>query len=334
MGVVFRPSQWSHLSSSASLAWIIVMALITRIVLATVLCFVLVNGMGRRGGRRSKNGNRRGSKKIANNKNGNNGGGLVTCPGFAGYCSESYPGDTCLVVCAFGRNNVPVCQEDGTWTDEPRCIEHEPGAPEQVPGTCPGVPGYCSLDLPGGLCTFECARGAHIRSSCLADGTWDPYPTCEGDVRETKDGCDPCPGPFGGPRNRTAEAGGRGGSGGSAATRGGSGSRTAAAPRGSASRRPSAGGSHGSRTSGSNRRNNSGSRRQSGSQRKSNRNSGKKNSSRRNSGGKRNQSSSRKSGGGRKSSSKSSGGCPDSVLEACIDACPGANAQIFGKCGR
>merc|ERR1711937_994374 len=84
---------------------------ITRIVLATVLCFVLVNGLGRRGGRRSKNGNRRGSKKIANNKNGNNGGGLVTCPGFAGYCSESYPGDTCLVVCAFGRNNVPVCQE-------------------------------------------------------------------------------------------------------------------------------------------------------------------------------------------------------------------------------
>ena len=34
----------------------------------------------------------------------------MTCPGFAGYCSESYPGDTCLVVCAFGRNNVPVCQ--------------------------------------------------------------------------------------------------------------------------------------------------------------------------------------------------------------------------------
>ena len=30
-------------------------------------------------------------------------------------------------------------------------------------------------------------------------------------MRETKDGCDPCPGPFGGPRNRTAEAGGSGG---------------------------------------------------------------------------------------------------------------------------
>ena len=24
--------------------------------------------------------------------------------------------------------------------------------------------------------------------------------------RETRDGCDPCPGPFGGPRNRTVEA--------------------------------------------------------------------------------------------------------------------------------
>ena len=36
--------------------------------------------------------------------------GLVTCPGYAGYCSASYPGDTCLVVCAFGRNNVPECQ--------------------------------------------------------------------------------------------------------------------------------------------------------------------------------------------------------------------------------
>ena len=30
--------------------------------------------------------------------------------GVPGYCSESYPGDVCLVVCARGRNNVPVCQ--------------------------------------------------------------------------------------------------------------------------------------------------------------------------------------------------------------------------------
>ena len=35
---------------------------------------------------------------------------LVTCPGFPGYCSESYPGGVCTVVCAFGRPNVPECQ--------------------------------------------------------------------------------------------------------------------------------------------------------------------------------------------------------------------------------
>merc|ERR1711872_398406 len=177
----------------------------SRLVLLCILSTIIQQGTPSPG--RKKGGRR--SKKVGNG----NGSGPKTCPGFPGYCSESYPGDTCLVVCAFGRNNVPVCQDDGTWTDEPRCIEHEPGQPEQVPGTCPGVPGYCSLDLPGGLCTFECISGPHIRSSCKPDGTWDPYPTCEGDVRETKDGCDPCPGPFGGPRNRTAEAGARGGSG-------------------------------------------------------------------------------------------------------------------------
>ena len=36
--------------------------------------------------------------------------GPLTCPGFPGYCSESYVGDTCTVVCARGRNNVPQCQ--------------------------------------------------------------------------------------------------------------------------------------------------------------------------------------------------------------------------------
>ena len=35
---------------------------------------------------------------------------LLTCPGFPGYCSESFPGQTCNVVCDFGRNNVPLCQ--------------------------------------------------------------------------------------------------------------------------------------------------------------------------------------------------------------------------------
>merc|ERR1711892_1505853 len=131
----------------------------------------------------------------------------VTCPGFPGYCSESYVGDTCTVVCARGRNNVPQCQEVGTWTDIPRCIEHDPGVEEQVTGVCPGVPGYCSLDWPGALCEFECPIGAAIRSSCTPDGTWEPYPTCDGDPRETQDGCNPCPGPDGGPRNRTINAG-------------------------------------------------------------------------------------------------------------------------------
>merc|ERR1719438_519912 len=73
--------------------------------------------------------------------------------------------------------------------------------------TCPGFPGYCSLDLPGALCEFACPLGAPIRSECTEDGTWEPYPTCEGDPRETQDGCDPCPGPNGAPRNRTLEGG-------------------------------------------------------------------------------------------------------------------------------
>merc|ERR1719414_533367 len=138
----------------------------------------------------------------------------VPCPGFPGYCSESYVGDTCSVVCSRGRNNVPECQEDGTWTDIPRCIEHEPGIEEQLTGICPGIPGYCSLDLPGALCEFACPVGPPIRSSCTEDGTWEPYPTCSGDPRETQDGCNPCPGPDGGPRNRTIEAGAARGGGG------------------------------------------------------------------------------------------------------------------------
>merc|ERR1712186_150918 len=48
--------------------------------------------------------------------------------------------------------------------------------------------------------------GRDIDSICTADGTWAPYPTCEGDRRDLRDGCDGCPGPQGGARNRTAEA--------------------------------------------------------------------------------------------------------------------------------
>merc|ERR1712117_191055 len=86
---------------------------------------------------------------------------------------------------------------------------HEPGIEEQVTGVCPGIPGYCSLDLPGAVCEFACPIGDPIRSECTEDGTWEPYPTCEGDPRETQDGCDPCPGPNGAPRNRTLDSGPR-----------------------------------------------------------------------------------------------------------------------------
>merc|ERR1712025_785992 len=131
---------------------------------------------------------------------------LITCPGFPGYCSESFPGQSCNVVCDFGRNNVPLCQDDGTWTDIPRCIEHDPGVDEQIPGTCPAIPGYCAQGFLNTRCTFDCTTGKDINSLCTVDGTWEPYPTCNGDLRETRDGCDGCPGPAGGSRNRTAEA--------------------------------------------------------------------------------------------------------------------------------
>lgn len=74
-------------------------------------------------------------------------------------------------------------QPDGTWSDIPRCIEHEPGLQEQRTNGCPGIPGYCSNDNPGGVCEFDCLTGPDIRSVCTVDGTWDPYPTCDGDIR-------------------------------------------------------------------------------------------------------------------------------------------------------
>merc|ERR1719206_852268 len=131
---------------------------------------------------------------------------LQTCPGIPGFCSESFPGQTCNVVCDFGRNNVPLCQDDGTWTDIPRCVEHDPGVEEQIPGVCPSIPGYCAQGFLNTRCKFDCVTGTDIDSICTQDGTWAPYPTCEGDLRETRDGCDGCPGPAGGSRNRTAEA--------------------------------------------------------------------------------------------------------------------------------
>merc|ERR1712211_198144 len=90
--------------------------------------------------------------------------------------------------------------------DIPRCLEHEPGVEEQIPGLCPGVSGYCATGFLHSTCRFDCTTGPDINSVCTADGTWAPYPTCQGDLRELRDGCDGCPGPFGGARNRTAEA--------------------------------------------------------------------------------------------------------------------------------
>merc|ERR1712130_162766 len=236
---------------------------------------------------------------------------LVTCPGFPGYCSESYVGDTCTVVCARGRNNVPQCQEDGTWTDVPRCIEHEPGIEEQVTGVCPGVPGYCSLDLPGAVCEFACPIGAPIRSECTEDGTWEPYPTCDGDPRETQDGCDPCPGPNGAMRNRTLEAG--------------SGPRNSAGSRGG--QRPNNGGQRSNNGGGGSRRNQNNNRPKQAAVHSefqeprsfptpSNKNNRPKNN--------QNQISNTRD--------DTSGQCPGDQLAACIDVCPGFSARIFGAC--
>lgn len=43
-------------------------------------------------------------------------------------------------------------QDDGTWTDIPRCVEHEPGVEEQIPGLCPGISGYCATGFLNGRC--------------------------------------------------------------------------------------------------------------------------------------------------------------------------------------
>merc|ERR1712130_13513 len=297
---------------------------------------------------------------------------LVTCPGFPGYCSESYVGDTCTVVCSRGRNNVPQCQEDGTWTDVPRCIEHEPGIEEQLTGVCPGIPGYCSLDLPGALCEFACPIGAPIRSECTEDGTWEPYPTCEGDPRETQDGCDPCPGPNGAPRNRTLDSGARN----SGSNRGGSNNRGGQRQNNGGRRQNNGGqrqnnGGQRQNNGGQRQNNNGGQRQNNGGQRKNN-NGG---SGRRpNSGGQRNNGggSPKNNGGynqnniqfelpeitpvqaefqeprsfptpsGKKQNNnqnqannnrvESNGQCPGDELAACIVVCPGFTARVFGAC--
>ena len=46
---------------------------------------------------------------------------------------------------------------------------------EKVTDFCPGVPGYCSLDYPGGLCTFECLTvifALSVKSQILLFASW------------------------------------------------------------------------------------------------------------------------------------------------------------------
>ena len=243
------------------------------------------------------------------------------------------------MVCSRGRNNVPQCQEDGTWTDIPRCIEHEPGEEEQVTGVCPGIPGYCSLDWPGALCEFACPVGPDIRSACTPDGTWEPYPTCQGDPRETQDGCNPCPGPNGGPRNRTAEAAGRS-----------SGKATNSLPREVGKKLSNSG----NRNRGGQNRvgggNESRRRPQAGNGRNrpqtNNRNhsvgveneqvlGARKNPSKPLGSSGKGQSRSQNSDkpvNSRESNQQSVGQCPGDELQACIDVCPGFTARVFGAC--
>ena len=52
-----------------------------------------------------------------------------------------------------------MLQEDGTWTDIPRCIEHDPGVDEQIPGLCPSIPGYCAQGFINTRCKFDCTTG-------------------------------------------------------------------------------------------------------------------------------------------------------------------------------
>merc|ERR1719278_1591926 len=187
---------------------------------------------------------------------------------------------------------------------------------------CSGVPGYCSLDLPGGLCTFECPIGPHIRSTCTPDGTWEPYPTCQDDPRETQDGCNPCPGPLGKARNRTAEA-----SGGSAPRNGGAGKGPGAnlIP-----------GSGGRKQGGGNKASAPGPRKGAAQRpRNSPRKSGGGGSRKQGGGGRKQGGGGQKQGGG---GGRQSGGggeassCPGEELQACIDVCPGFNARVFGAC--
>merc|ERR1712226_395649 len=142
-------------------------------------------------------------------------------------------------------------------------------------------------------------------------GTWEPYPTCQDDPRETQDGCNPCPGPLGAFRNRTAEAG-AGGSPRNGGSNKGAGSNNI----------PGAGG----RKQGGGKGSAAGPRKGSAQKpRTSPRKSG-------GGGGRKQGGGGRKQGGGNRKQGGEAGSCPGEELQACIDVCPGFNARVFGAC--
>ena len=112
-----------------------------------------------------------------------------------------------------------------------------------------------TLDVQGIYLNF---LNYYCRSLCTPDGTWDPYPTCQGDIRETRDGCDDCPGPFGGPRNREKEGGNSGNGNGGKRKNGNSGGRKSQSNgrnHAEASRRSGNGGNRKNGVNGGSRRN-------------------------------------------------------------------------------
>ncbi len=175
--------------------------------------------------------------------------------------------------------------------------------------------------------------------------------------RETRDGCDGCPGPFGGPRNRTAE----GGSGGSSGSRRNNGPNQPAASTANTRRnqRPSSPAA----SVGNNRGNNNNRRNNNNNRRNNNRSKGNQNQ-RRPTGNsarpqrpqrpqkpqrpqaprqnarpvtnnRRNNAPQQQSQPLQKSNAGSSNGnsrCPGGALEMCIDVCPSFSARIFGAC--
>ena len=190
--------------------------------------------------------------------------------------------------------------------------------------------------------------------------------------RETRDGCKDCPGPFGGPRNRTAEALGGGSNGGSKRPQQGQKRPTgqAARPkrpqnnnRPSRPKRPTSQAARPKRpnnqaarpqrpskrpSGGQNRRNQGGQKRGQGGQRRAQSQAARpqrpaqrpaqrpKRPQAQSAAARPQQKSKRPQGPKQQSSSvnrKSGGGtCPGGALEMCIDVCPSFSARIFGAC--